>query len=286
MNASPELQYPCSRVATVATANPSRLINRLCKHWAHKFPVRHDEQGGEITLGVGECRLRAAEAGLEVSLHAADPAQLRQLQQVVADHLLRMASGEALVFAWHAGVGAAPSEEPNRLHDTRERYGRISRGFHWLMAGLIVWQFLKLGDRIDEGEHWIGQTLVPWHISIGALLLVLVVLRVVWASTQRGQRPLPDPATAVLVKGGHLALYACMLLLPVSGILFMLGNGYGLEVFGVQLATKGPEIAWAASLGSIHSPLAWLTVLLVVGHAGIALLHHLVRRDGVLQRML
>ncbi|MBV2206270.1 MAG: DUF2218 domain-containing protein, partial [Pseudomonas sp.] len=164
MNASPELQYPCSRVATVATANPSRLINRLCKHWAHKFPVRHDEQSGEITLGIGECRLRAAEAGLEVSLRAANSAQLRQLQQVVADHLLRMASGEALEFAWHAGVGAAPSEERSRLHDTRERYGRISRGFHWLMAGLIVWQFLKLGDRIDEGEHWIGQTLVPWHI--------------------------------------------------------------------------------------------------------------------------
>jgi len=126
LKASPELHYPCSSAATVATANPSRLINRLCKHWAHKLPVRHDEQGGEITLSIGECRLRAAKAGLEVQLHAANSAQLRQLQQVVADHLLRMASGEPLEFAWHAGAGAAPAEERNRLHDTRERYGTES----------------------------------------------------------------------------------------------------------------------------------------------------------------
>lgn len=100
MKASPESQHPCSSAATVATAAPSRLINRLCKHWGHRFPVRHDEQAGEISLSIGECRLRVVEAGLEVALYAADPAQLQQLQQVVADHLLRMASGEALVFAW------------------------------------------------------------------------------------------------------------------------------------------------------------------------------------------
>lgn len=118
MKASPELHYPCSSAATVATANPSRLINRLCKHWAHKFPVRHDEQGGEITLGIGECRLRAAEAGLEVRLHAANPAQLRQLQQVLADHLLRMASGEA----WSSPGTLAPAR-----HRTRSEAGCMTR---------------------------------------------------------------------------------------------------------------------------------------------------------------
>src|SRR5690606_10061343 len=66
--------------------------------------------------------------------------------------------------------------------DSKERYGTVSKWFHWLMGGLIIWQFLKLGDRISEGEHWIGQTLVPWHVSIGALLLVLIVLRIFWAS--------------------------------------------------------------------------------------------------------
>jgi len=86
--------------ATVATKNPSRLINRLCKHWGHKFPVQHDEQKGEIELPIGNCRMEAAEGGLQVEVEAEDPEQLQKLQQVVADHLERMATGEALSFTW------------------------------------------------------------------------------------------------------------------------------------------------------------------------------------------
>lgn len=171
------------------------------------------------------------------------------------------------------------------INDSRERYGSVSKWLHWLMTGFILWQFLKFFDRISDGEHWVGQTLVPWHISIGALLLVLVVVRIFWALGQLKQRPLHDPATAFVVKAGHLALYLGMLSLPVTGVLTMIGNGYGLTVFGMELAAEGPEIAWAASIGSLHSPLAWITLFLVIGHAGMALLHHF-KGDDVLRRML
>ncbi|WP_404436023.1 cytochrome b [Stutzerimonas chloritidismutans] len=172
------------------------------------------------------------------------------------------------------------------INDSRDKYGSVSRVFHWLMTLLILWQFLKLGDRISEGEHWIGQTLVPWHVSLGVLLFVLVVLRIVWFVRQYKQRPLHDPATASLVKSGHLALYVCMVLMPITGLLYMLGNGYGLKVFGAQLVAKGPEIDWAASIGSLHSPLAWLTVILVLGHTAAALYHHYVKRDDIMRRMM
>lgn len=172
------------------------------------------------------------------------------------------------------------------INDSRDKYGSVSRLFHWLMTLLILWQFLKLGDRISEGEHWIGQTLVPWHVSLGVLLFVLVVLRIVWFVRQYKQRPLHDPATASLVKSGHFALYACMVLMPITGLLYMLGNGYGLKVFGTQLVAKEPEIDWAASIGSLHSPLAWLTVILVLGHTAAALYHHYVKRDDIMRRML
>ena len=171
-------------------------------------------------------------------------------------------------------------------NDTKQRYGSISRIFHWGMTVLIGWQLLKFFDRIADGEHWVGETLVPWHISIGTLLLLLVVLRILWVARQRGHRPEPDPATAFLVKGGHFLLYAGMVLMPVTGILTMLGNGYGLTAFGIQLAAQGGEIPWMASVGSLHSPIAWLLLILVAGHIGIALLHHFVKNDGVLRRML
>lgn len=86
--------------AQVATANPQRLIKRLCKHWGHKFPVSFDEQQGEIQLPPGLCALKVQEGGLQVRLQAAEDEQIQRLQQVVADHLERMATGETLAFNW------------------------------------------------------------------------------------------------------------------------------------------------------------------------------------------
>ncbi|MBU0522773.1 cytochrome b [Pseudomonas spirodelae] len=172
------------------------------------------------------------------------------------------------------------------MNDSAQRYGGISRLLHWAMALLIGWQLLKLGDRINDGEHWIGQTLVPWHVSIGSLLLILIGVRLLWALSQRQQRPQPVGPTAPLVKAGHGLLYASMLLMPLTGLCVMLGNGYGLKVFGVQLLAKtGLKTDWLISLGNLHSPLAWLLLALVVGHIGAALFHHFVKKDDTLKRM-
>lgn len=173
--------------------------------------------------------------------------------------------------------------------DTRERYGAISRLLHWGMAVLVIWQALKLFDRINDGEHWVGQVLVPWHVSVGTLIGVLIVVRIAWALRNKGNRPPapPPPMLGLVARAGHLALYVGLVLMPLTGISIMVGNGYGLKAFGMQLVAPGPEIEWLATFGGvIHSPLAWLLVLLVVGHVGAALWHGLVRKDGVLRRML
>ncbi len=171
------------------------------------------------------------------------------------------------------------------MNDSRERYGGITRLFHWGMGLLVIWQFMKFFDRLGD-EHWVAENLVSWHISIGSVLLVLIVLRLIWAATQKNNRPEQDPATAFLVKAGHGLLYLNMLLLPIAGVLYMVGKGYGLSPFGIQLVAKGEGIGWMATLGSLHSPLAWSLLVLVIGHVGIALTHHFVKKDGVLRRML
>ena len=173
------------------------------------------------------------------------------------------------------------------MYDSKERYGSITRIFHWGMALLIIWQFMKFFDRINDGEHWIGENIVSWHVSIGSLLLVLIVLRLIWAATQKNNRPEQDPSTAFLVKAGHGLLYLGMLLLPITGLMIMIGNGYGWNPFGLGLIARGgAEIGWLATLGSAHSLIAWSLLILVLGHAGIALLHHFVKKDGVVRRML
>lgn len=172
------------------------------------------------------------------------------------------------------------------INDSKQRYGSVSKFLHWGMALLVTWQLLKFGDRITEGEHWVGQTLVPFHISIGSLLLVLIFVRLFWAASQRDQRPEQDLAMAMLVKAGHGLLYLGLLLMPITGMLFMVGNGYGVSAFGIDIFAKGDEIAWAATLGQLHSPLAWALTALIAGHIGMALIHHFVKQDDTLKRML
>lgn len=66
--------------------------------------------------------------------------------------------------------------------------------------------------------------------------------------------------------------------MALTGIATMVGNGNGLEAFGLELVAPGREIAWLATVGGVvHSPPAWLLVLLVIGHAGAALWHGSVR---------
>ena len=171
--------------------------------------------------------------------------------------------------------------------DSKERCGTLTRFFHWSMAFLIGWQFLKFFDRLDDGEHWVGATLVPWHVSIGTLLLVLVALRLAWSLKQRHLQPEPlAPSTAFLVKAGHRLLYVGMVLMPITGILYILGNGYPLTAFGVELVAGGDEVAWMISVGGLHSPIAWALMLLTAGHILMALFHRFAKDDGIMQRML
>lgn len=175
-------------------------------------------------------------------------------------------------------------QEAVMISDSKERYGSISRTLHWLVALLVFWQLLKFIDRIAKGEHWIGETLVPWHISIGSLLLLLAVFRILWAISQRNHRPGPAPSEAVLTKAGHGLLYAGLLLMPITGIMVMLGGGYGVSAFGIEIFAKGRN-ALGKNFGELHSPLAWILTVLIIGHIGIALIHHFVRRDRVLKRI-
>ncbi len=172
------------------------------------------------------------------------------------------------------------------LKDTPTRYGALTRLIHWLMAVMIVLQFMKLGDRINDGEHWIGQTIVPLHGSLGILLLALIVVRLVWAIRQSSLRPKYEGLQRILAKGGHGLLYLCMILVPLTGMARPLGAGYGLKMFGCQLVEgDGQKIEWLLAFSQIHAPLTWAFVVLAIGHIGAALFHQFVLKDGTLSRM-
>ncbi|MDX3928421.1 MAG: DUF2218 domain-containing protein [Shinella sp.] len=88
-----------SSVARVETANASRYLQQLCKHWSHKFEVSFDAAKGFVPFSPGSTlSLAADKAGLTMTLDSEEG--LTRLQDVVADHLKRFAFREELVVSW------------------------------------------------------------------------------------------------------------------------------------------------------------------------------------------
>jgi cytochrome b561 len=173
------------------------------------------------------------------------------------------------------------------LNDNQQRYGTVSKFFHWVMAILILEQFFKFADRINEGEHWLGDTFGPLHGSIGLILLMLVVLRLLWSMSQKGQRPLNHSFERVVANVTHRMMYLCVLILPFLGMLYVYGKGYPVKFFGLEVIAKpASETEWAITVGGLHSPVAILLTLTVLLHTAAAIYHRVVKKDDVLQRML
>lgn len=173
------------------------------------------------------------------------------------------------------------------LNDNKDRYGSLTRFLHWVVAVLVIQQFFKFADRINDGEHWLGDTFGSWHVSLGAVILILAFIRLLWAIKQKPQRPVNAGWDGVVAKLSHRLMYLSMLVMPPLGALYIYGKGYAVKVFGYELISKpADEVSWALTLGEFHSPFAFLLVFLVLAHTAGAFYHHFIQKDGVLKRMI
>lgn len=86
--------------AAIPTAQASRYLQQLCKHFAHKRPVSFDPHQGQIGFDIGDCHLKADAAALSIEVISPDAAQREQLKDVVVRHLVRFAFREELAVTW------------------------------------------------------------------------------------------------------------------------------------------------------------------------------------------
>jgi cytochrome b561 len=167
------------------------------------------------------------------------------------------------------------------------RYTPPQIALHWLSAVLVLLIIaLPYGSDLFEPLLGGGAGVFTLHKSLGLLVLVLTVLRL----ALRARSGAPDlmagepPLQRFAAKAGHTLLYLLLVLMPLSGVLF--GKRPVNLFWLVEISPLPLPDAVRAAAKLFHVTAQYLLFLLILGHAGAALWHHHVRRDGVLRAML
>jgi cytochrome b561 len=167
------------------------------------------------------------------------------------------------------------------------RYPVRTRILHWLTA-ILIFTTLLVGFAMVNSIGSYGW-LVGLHMTLGAVILAIVVVRVANRFTHRVPK-LPHTVGGVeriLVVGSELTLYAVMLAQPLIGWAMVSASGRPVVVFGsVRLPRIAPfDDGLFFVLRQTHSVLAYLLVAVIAAHVSAVLLHTLTLRDRMLSRM-
>jgi cytochrome b561 len=153
-------------------------------------------------------------------------------------------------------------------------YSRMQITLHWVVAVLVALQFVLhdgIADAYDTAQEtgvYAMSVPVVGHIAGGALILMLACWRLILRN-DRGVPPPPEGEPEPFRRASHvahLAFYALLILLPVTGAL-----------------AWGGRIAPASDA---HEVLKTLLLVLIVAHVGAVALHQLVWKTGLLKRMM
>ena len=175
---------------------------------------------------------------------------------------------------------------------TEPRHGTLTRLFHWLVVLLILVQ-IPAGLMIIEPAAPLEQGTIDVvygiHKGLGAVLLVVILLRVLWRLTHRPP-PMPEhwpPLERRIASMMHGFIYVLLVVVPLSGYVRVVGDGFPIELLdwlGIPpFLSNAPAVASMAAV--VHRFGVFLLVGLVAVHIAEVLRHQLVERDGELARM-
>lgn len=162
------------------------------------------------------------------------------------------------------------------------------RVVHWLMAAMVLAMlFIGVGMVSTTGPLYL--VLLALHRPVGIAILVLVLIRLPLRFAT-GAPALPADLPMLqqrIAKGAHVLLYAAMLGLPLIGWAMLSAGGYPVALTKeIALPPILPhDLALYALLREAHTVVALLFFALILAHLAAALMHGLIRRDGVLRSM-
>lgn len=171
--------------------------------------------------------------------------------------------------------------------------GRYSPGqqvLHWLTVCLmlailpVAWVVGSLKEDTPRFDIYLDI-----HKALGLSILALTLVRVLWRLAE------PPPAhpssmarwSRTLAHAVAVGLLVMMILMPVTGYLWTNGHGHDVAPFGFRF----PRFGWNnRGLGdvakSLHVYGQWVIYGLIALHLAGVSFHLIVRRDGLIARML
>ena len=187
--------------------------------------------------------------------------------------------------------GGLPAREFDRAEsDTAQRYTRTAIALHWIV-GLAVLGMIGLGVwmiNLPKGVGPFRAEMYNLHKSIGMTVALLVLARIAWRVLHAAPPP-PEalPRWQVIASRiTHHALYACIVIQPVTGLLGSLASPYPVKYFGYTLPFGRWDLPAAKEFLSVaHLVNASVLAILILVHLGAVLHHLLIVRDGIFRRM-
>lgn len=172
--------------------------------------------------------------------------------------------------------------------DDGKNYDGVAMTLHWTTAVLVLLLF-ALGQTWDWFPRPTHHLMVVTHMSLGIILTVVVLARVLWRFVFRHHlRSLESGFVKLASTGVHYLLYTLLVVQAVLGFLSRWEGNEAMSFFGLKIPPPftGSGQKLAHQLQDIHNWVGWAIVILALGHAGAALYHYFVLKDRVLGRML
>lgn len=161
------------------------------------------------------------------------------------------------------------------MSDRPHGYSGLQIGLHWTIAGLVLFQLLfgesmtiyvdaaERGRPVPQYDQMMGSAHYWVGLSILFLAFIRLGLRMIYGA------PHAEPSTptwmAAASRVAHVAFYALLFAIPVSGLLAF--------------------YTWAW-MGDVHSLAKPVLIVMIVIHAAAAFFHHFVLKDATLHNML
>jgi cytochrome b561 len=167
-------------------------------------------------------------------------------------------------------------------------YGTTARALHWLIVALLLVQYLVGWFMPDIHRGMQPGAPMFLHVSVGMTILALILLRFAWRLTHpvAPEASLP-PWQRLSSEGVHWLLYVLVFLTTMSGWNFVAVRDWQVKLFALvplpPIALPGADVL---ARGHWHQVFEFALLGLIGLHVAAALLHVVVYRDGVMQRML